>query len=388
MDILVTSLPDLKKIHPQRCHHLLQYLSSRHHISVLGTNAWWLNENIDEFTQKSLENVEYRYLFDEPLHPVLQELYAKRVCRKLSREIDFTSFDAHLNFHSLIAGPAVASKVNGPTIFDLCDDIVDWMSKSPLIPGILKPAANLAGQFLLKRNIRISDKITYSANILKERFHIPPQRAVQISNGVDTTLFHPNNRIKKAELGIPKDAYIAGFVGFLGDWIDLEPAMRMVKKCYPRIFLLIIGSGTRMELFKTLAKDLGIEHLVVFLGNVPYLNVPDYISCMDVCLLPFNSSPVAQSALPLKLFEYMACEKPVISSPIPPVMDAVGNRIIYAANTDDLIDIVARFIDDKSEFLDLGLQGRAFVAQNYSWETIVKKFERVFLDCVAERGGI
>ena len=63
-------------------------------------------------------------------------------------------------------------------------------------------------------------------------------------------------------------------------------------------------------------KRIFIAENVIFTGNIQYLDVPDYISSMDICLLPFDTGMVSQNALPLKLFEYMACPVPVISTDI------------------------------------------------------------------------
>lgn len=58
-------------------------------------------------------------------------------------------------------------------------------------------------------------------------------------------------------------------------------------------------------------------------------------SAMDFCLIPFKRSSISENALLLKLFEYMACEKPIISTELPGIKAVVGNKVMYAANEDE-----------------------------------------------------
>ena len=89
-----------------------------------------------------------------------------------------------------------------------------------------------------------------------------------------------------------------------------------MKKLSPTydIKLLIVGGGIGYEETVNLAKTYGITDNVKFTEVFPYHEIPDYIACMDICTIPFKNDHVARKPLPLKLFEYMACEKPVICS--------------------------------------------------------------------------
>jgi glycosyltransferase involved in cell wall biosynthesis len=106
---------------------------------------------------------------------------------------------------------------------------------------------------------------------------------------------------------------------------------------------------------------------------------------MDVCLLPFDSGSVSQSALPIKLFEYMACEKPVISSPLSGVKNAVGDLVLYAKNVDELKQNILNLYYNDDLRNQLGKKGRDFVRQNFSWDKICHEFEKVLIESVEER---
>jgi len=387
MKILVTSLPDLKKINHQRPHHLLKYLSQKHEVTVLCVNAWWLKERQDEYLRTSLKSVNIHYISENKLSPVFQEIFAIKSLKNLGN----LDFDIHISLNSLLMGYSVAKKLKVPSLFDICDDIISWIDSSPRIPTLLKPIAKVVGAFMLKRNIKISERITYSTEFLKSSYSLPENKSVLIPNGVDTNLFYKRNGKTKAKerFNISEDVLVLGFVGFLGEWIDLQTVFETMKilQGQVKIKLIVVGNGSKFARFKELSKNCGVQENVIFTGDVPYSEVPEYISYMDICLLPFDTSAVSQGALPLKLFEYMACEKPVISTPLSGVKNTVGDLVFYASNAEELKQRILELYYNDDLRIELGKRGGDFVERNYSWERICRKFEEVLVEASESKRG-
>jgi len=380
MKILVTSLPDLKKISPQRPHHLLKYLSQKHEVTVLCVNAWWLKERQDEYLRSSLKNVNIYYICENKLSPILQEIFAIKSLKNLGN----LDFDIHISLNSLLMSYTVAKKLKVPCLFDICDDIISWINSSPQIPTLLKLIGKVVGSFMLERNIKITERITYSTEFLKSSYSLPENKSVLIPNGVDTNLFYKRNEETKAKerFNISEDVLVLGFVGFLGEWVDLQTVFETIKilQDQVKIRLIVVGNGSKFARFKELSKNCGVQENVIFTGDVPYSEVPEYISYMDICLLPFDTSAVSQHALPLKLFEYMACEKPVISTPLAGVKEAVEDQVLYASNADELKQRILELYHNEELRKRLGKEGRRFVERNYSWNKICRKFEEVLIE--------
>jgi glycosyltransferase involved in cell wall biosynthesis len=242
----------------------------------------------------------------------------------------------------------------------------------------------------MMRNIKSSKKVTFTLESLRKAYNIPVEKSAFIPNGVDTKLFcYRDSQQIKDQLGIVEDEFVLGFVGFLGEWVDIELPLFALKKLIEKNFkikMLIIGSGDKFGYAKNLARKLGISDNVIFTGSVPYSQVPEYISFMDVCSLPFKRCEVSENALPLKLFEYMACEKPVISTPLSGVKEAVGNKVIYASDVEELVQRIIELYHNNKLIHELGKVGRRFVEQNYSWDKICDKFESVLIEA-SENGG-
>ena len=171
-------------------------------------------------------------------------------------------------------------------------------------------------------------------------------------------------------------------MGVLREWIDFEPLFVAVEQLSKKfdIKLLVVGGGVGYEETIELAKKNGLSNNMIFTGTVPYSKVPRYISCMDVCAIPFKLDAVSQNSLPLKLFEYMACEIPVISTKVDGIIETVQNRVLYASNSDDYKDKIIELYNNEKMRKTMGAEGREFVENNYNWSSITSELEKRLME--------
>jgi glycosyltransferase involved in cell wall biosynthesis len=320
------------------------------------------------------------------LNPIFQEILAVKKLESLKRNLKLNSFDIHISLNSLIASYFIVKKLKVPSVLDIYDDIIGWIDISPWMPTLLKPIGKIIGSFMLQENVKVSKKITYSTESLKTSYNLPESKSILIPNGVDTNLFYYRHNGKIKELLGINDDFVLGFVGSLEEWVDLETIFEAAKmlRNYIKVKIIIVGNGSKYLKFKNLSRSYGVQSDVIFTGSVPYSKVPEYISSMDVCLLPFNTSIVSRNALPIKLFEYMACERPVISSSIPGIRDAVGDAVLYFSNLNELIQNVLKLYYNEELRIKMGKKGRAIVKQKFSWDEISKRFEKVLIEVVED----
>ena len=150
------------------------------------------------------------------------------------------------------------------------------------------------------------------------------------------------------------------------------------------IGMLVVGEEGGLEKTRNLARKYQILDKVTFTGTVPYTQIPKYISCMDVCLLPYKAGALfADAALPLKLFEYMACGKPVISSKLTGAPPAFSGKILYASSEREYRDRLMALYSDRELRQKMGMEGRKLVEQSYNWPEITLRLERM-LDIVSK----
>lgn len=243
---------------------------------------------------------------------------------------------------------------------------------------------------ILKKALSFSDKIIavtpgIKAN-LEKSYNIPGEKIVVVSNGANTSLFKPlDQEICRKELGLdPKYFYIC-FVGNLAPWQGIEylvKAAPLILARFPQCRFLIVGDGVMKHELLKLSRELGVENRFIFTGVVAYDRVPFFINASDVCVAPFIVARNAKIGLsPLKLYEYMACKKPVVASDISGVSDVLkaseGGIAVVPENPNALSEAILKLLESPDLRIKLGSKGLSYVTENYSWYSVAKQVDRV-----------
>lgn len=141
----------------------------------------------------------------------------------------------------------------------------------------------------------------------------------------------------------------------------------------PRLRLLGVWTNAAEEAaFR--AAVAGLEAQVEAVGWVPFAQVPAYLAVADVALALLQPIERYVVALPVKLFEYMACGLPVVISDFPP-----NRAVVVAADCGVLVDptdvnavatALARLLTDPAEAHRLGENGRRAFEAQYNWQAL------------------
>lgn len=371
----MTSVVDLKKSQHNRPHEFVKYLSKNHEMTVLSINDWWKGSQGDMGNYSAsfddiFDNIDYQYLTNKKISPILQEVFFSTKIKKLDKK----EFDVHLNYNSLLTGHEASKKFK--TVFDIADDLTEMIRSSPQIPSFLRSLGGIMGDFYLKKNITNAESVILTTRELIDTYNIPKSKSDIISNGVNIRNFRYNEEAKE-ELGL--EGFIIGYVGVLREWVDFEPVFKALNNIEYDIKFIIVGSEGNINYHKELAKQYNVSDKVIFTGMISYSQIPLYISAMDVCLIPFATNAIAQNALPLKLFEYMACERPIISTEISAVKQVVGNGVLYSRNSVDYVKNLNMLYSDHKLRKRLGKHGRELVEKEYDWEVLVNQLEKILI---------
>ncbi len=172
--------------------------------------------------------------------------------------------------------------------------------------------------FAEKLNLRLADKIIYNHPVLqqlssaKRREGKPPKRSIYSYNGSNTDDFYPLDKATcRKELGLDPELNYYIFVGSLSKWRGVDLLINIFKdhmSANDRLFILGNSSHTYGAELKALAAG---NHRIIFHDEVATTLVVNYINAADICLVPVK--PILKSpGNPLKLYDYIACGKPVI----------------------------------------------------------------------------
>jgi len=121
---------------------------------------------------------------------------------------------------------------------------------------------------------------------------------------------------------------------------------------------------------------------VILTGFVPNAELPRYQAACDVLLMPYQRQVAASSGgdisrylSPMKLFEYLACERPIVSSDLPVLREVLhaGNSILLPCDdTDAWVSALQKLEIDAGLRQRLATQAR-LDAQQYTWEARAEK---------------
>jgi len=109
-------------------------------------------------------------------------------------------------------------------------------------------------------------------------------------------------------LGLPQDAVVLGFVGFVRAWHGLAWAVEALPGL-AEAHLVVVGDGPGLDGLEALARRVGVADRVRLLGRIPHEAVTAHAEAFDIALQP-AATPYAS---PLKLFEYMALGKAIVA---------------------------------------------------------------------------
>ncbi|SDO21849.1 Glycosyl transferases group 1 [Paenibacillus sp. yr247] len=207
---------------------------------------------------------------------------------KGEKKLYWTSWSKMLSKADLFQADAV--------VYDCVDDFPDWEQDE-------------------QRWINRADMIVCTAETLKEKMEkLVPHKPIHIiRNGCDWNHF---SRALSMKMVYPSPVLQTpgskiGYVGAWAPWVD-ENLLQTVAASFPQSQIIVVGPQLRAD-----APNLAPN--VHYLGYRDYGELPAILSYMDVCIIPFRLNRITESTNPVKVYEYLAAGKPVISTNLPEV---------------------------------------------------------------------
>jgi glycosyltransferase involved in cell wall biosynthesis len=209
------------------------------------------------------------------------------------------------------------SKFNDPIIvYDVLDDISIHDNPDN---NNGKIAREYHEQLLLKADI-----VIVSSRILLEQIRTRRPDAIYVPNAVDLEHFNPA-AVQPISIFDNLGKPIIGYHGAIADWFDGD-LLAATAKLRPQYVFVLIGpvSNDRVQ------QKLNTQSNIRCLGMIPYDQLPPYIARFDVGILPFVLSPLTHAVRPLKILEYLAMQKQVVTTSMKEILDWPG---LYLADT-------------------------------------------------------
>ena len=197
-----------------------------------------------------------------------------------------------------------------------------------------------------------------------------------LPNAADTAHFR---RAVAEDLPLPPDLAAVrpprlAYVGEVAPWVDLE-LIGDVADANPQASIVLIGPVHDDARTRALARH---PHVHV-LGRRPYADLPAYLRHMTACLLPFARTPLTEAASPIKLYEYLAAGRAVVSTPLPEV--EAHADVVTIAGRAEFAAAVGRVMASAAAGSPAETQRRLARASEHDWDRRVE----VVLDALRRR---
>lgn len=187
-----------------------------------------------------------------------------------------------------------------------------------------------------------------------------------IKNGVDVDHFIITNETLENEEILKIKKPIVGYIGAIWDWVDLDLIAFLARE-RPEISIVLIGPvNTDISIIKNLNN-------VFIIGKRHYEVLPNYIKSFDVCIIPFLINELTENADPIKLYEYMATGKTIVSTDLPEAKKFSCIKI--AKNYNEFVEYITESIQIQRNNGEV--KNQIDLAKKNSWDKKVKKIEKV-----------
>jgi glycosyltransferase involved in cell wall biosynthesis len=288
---------------------------------------------------------------------------------------------ADLLFTRLPQAAAIASQMNMPTILEVHD----------LPQGTLGPW--LFRRFLRGRGSRRLVAITSAlAEDLSTQFNAPPEEdnaeghfqrkafTIVLPDGVDlaryTSLPTPQAARRSLQPLLP-DRFTAGYTGHFYTGRGMEIIFSLASRLPEITFLLAGGEPDEAARLRDQAGALNLPNLVIT-GFIPNAELPTYQAACDILLMPYQPHVSASSGgdisrylSPMKVFEYMACKRAILSSDLPVLREVLNPRnsvLLHPQDLDSWTNAINTLLAQPAQRQNLAEQAW-LDAKKYSWES-------------------
>ncbi len=177
---------------------------------------------------------------------------------------------------------------------------------------------------------------------------------------------------------------VAGYVGAINDKLDLALLARVARASEQWSFVLVGPVTIQAAEGRQALEALRTLPHVHFLGPKDVAAVPGYVAACDVCLLPYRINEWTKHIDSLKLYEYLACGKPVVATDLPlarrfsQVVRIVTNEGEFVSGMNDAL---------KEDSPALQARRRQIAAQN-TWEQRVAVLSAAIEECLSPSTGV
>lgn len=202
-----------------------------------------------------------------------------------------------------------------------------------------------------------------------------------VANGADPSKFDAGIVTSaRAELGYDEDDEVVLYSGRLEPWSGVHSmveAITEICRIRPNARFMFIGDGSAAQDLIDEVREHSLQDRVAFLGFQRYARMPQLIAAADIAIVPFPHTPTTEVCSPVKLFEYLLMRKPVITTDLPGIREAVNEEhVVFVSDlsASELRNAVLHLLENPERRRQMQEAGYELCRRHYAWEALAERF--------------
>jgi glycosyltransferase involved in cell wall biosynthesis len=256
---------------------------------------------------------------------------------------------------------------------------------TPLYYGLLVRMRRLCALVVISDALKVLFQKSKATRLIEDRLLVAHDGA-----DVDENTSLPAKANCRSKLKIPQNAFVVVYTGHLYLGRGIEQIIAVAEKL-KNVFFHLVG-GKEVNVAKYREKTAHLNN-VNFHGFVPCAEVPEHLASADVLVMPYQraleissgtgSVNTADWMSPMKLFEYMAAQRPVISSDLPVLREVLSDEgnalLVQADDVKQWREAIVRLRDDRHLGERLASQAWHDVTTEYTWRQRARRIMKQFV---------
>lgn len=291
------------------------------------------------------------------------------------------------------AAGLVISRLKGAAFLMDVRDL--WPRAALALKELTNPGLYALAEWVEHKLYRKAARITATTEAfcqdIRDRVPEVGERLVHVPNGTLDDIFSParGDAGLRDRLGMG-DKFVVTYAGLFGIAQDLSTVLAAAERLNdnPSIEFLLIGEGPEKEKLMSESKRRSLNRLR-FLAQVPLHESAHYLNASDALLVPLAPDPIFDMFVPSKLYDALACAKPVILSvngEARAILERAGAGVfVEPGNPDALAATILQMSKTPDQARAMGARGREFVRRYYLRTVQSRRFSEIVAESAAHR---
>ena len=386
LNVLKESLPFYNRGYTIRSHANLMAQRAAGYDPVVVTELGFPREDGHELipTTSTVDEIEHHHLdlgsayrrADVPRDEYLSDWawQASLIAERLRPEIVHAG-SGHHGYDTALVGLALAQRFGLPFVYEVRSSLEQtWTGELAYAEHGERFERRMRQE---ERCMQEADVVACICETLRDDLigrGIDPEKIHVLPNGVDPAAFTPRAKPEslRLRLGLP-DVFTVGYISNLGYREGFEFLVRATQHLVQQgreIHSLIVGDGPRRDSLEQLVEACGLADHVTFTGSVPHDDVADHYALLDLFVVPRRHDRASRLITPLKPYEAMAMEIPIIVADQPALLEIVADGRGFSFKSEDAHDLARQIgvVTDDSQARKDAVNAAAFwIREERTW---------------------